>query len=138
MLQVQVNDCLRADLRQFCDPLQVSRRCRRHPAVGHALIGVSGQTRGSEQLWTCGFLLLASARIERPRMWKFPFQRCGKSPESVNLISGLALGLGGAEARRHGGRIDLGNRRPLVRANEGRTSFLLVTLGTRIELPSFD
>ena len=25
MLQVQVNNCLRADLRQLCDPLQVSR-----------------------------------------------------------------------------------------------------------------
>ena len=28
------------------------------------LIGVSGQTRGSEQLWTCGFLLPASGCLQ--------------------------------------------------------------------------
>ena len=73
-LQVSMNDCLRADLKQFCVPLQVCRRCRRHPADDRHF----RPTRGSGQRWACGFLLSDSALtepIEHAEFPKFPIFR---------------------------------------------------------------
>ena len=53
------------------------------------LIGVSGQTRGSEQLWTCGFLLPASACIEpaEDAEVSIPPLREKVNPESILLLA---------------------------------------------------
>ena len=52
------------------------------------LIGVSGQTRGSGQLLTCGFLLPASGCLEpaEDAEVSIPALRAKTNPESVNLI----------------------------------------------------
>ena len=53
------------------------------------LIGVSGQTRGSEQLWACGFLLPASARIvpTEDAGDSIPALREKVNPESILLLA---------------------------------------------------
>ena len=97
MLQVQIIDFLRAQaILRPATALQVgcAAATRRHatrlaatlPLVG---AGVSGQTRGSEQRWTCGFLLPASARIvpTEDAGVSIPALREKVNPESILLLA---------------------------------------------------